>query len=222
VLTFFNEGIKMIFDLRSTPEIQRDGPEWAGVEIDKTDRFSKYGMQRSWQPVFASKDYSPEQVALRYKEYTREGTDGFVAAYRDILNAGATAAYPTILKHLAQAEPSPCLVHCTAGKDRTGVLVALIFLLLGVPKEQIAQEYSLTDQGLAHLRPDFTERLMKNPALSGNPKGIKNMISSKSANMVATIEMIDAEFGGAENYMREYCKLEDGEISQLRQNLQGQ
>jgi hypothetical protein len=209
----------VIFDLRSTPEIQRDGPEWAGVEVDKTDNFEKYGMQRSWQPVFASKDYSPEQVALRYKEYTREGTDGFVAAYRDILKAG-TGAYATILKHLAQPDPSPCLVHCTAGKDRTGVLVALIFLLFGVPREQIAHEYSLTDQGLASLRPRFTERLMKNPALSGNPQGIQNMISSKAANMEATIDMIDREFGGSENYMREYCKLSVDEISSIRKNLQ--
>jgi hypothetical protein len=213
-----DKGIKVIFDLRSTPEIQRDGPEWAGVEVDKTNSFENYGIQRSWQPVFASKDYSPEQVALRYKEYTREGTDGFVAAYRDILKAG-TEAYATILKHLAQSEPSPCLVHCTAGKDRTGVLVALIFLLLGVPREQIAQEYSLTDQGLASLRPLFTERLMKNPALSGNPQGIQNMISSKPANMEATIDMINGEFGGAENYMREYCKLSVEDIARLRKNL---
>lgn len=55
----------MIFDLRSTPEIQRDGPEWADVEVDKEDPYVEYGILRKWVPVFAAKDYGPEQVGLR-------------------------------------------------------------------------------------------------------------------------------------------------------------
>lgn len=58
-------GIKVIFDLRSAPEIQRDGPEWAGVEVDKEDPYMEYGITRKWVPVFAAKDYGPEQVGLR-------------------------------------------------------------------------------------------------------------------------------------------------------------
>lgn len=57
--------IKVIFDLRSAPEIQRDGPEWAGVEVDKEDPYMEYGITRKWVPVFAAKDYGPEQVGLR-------------------------------------------------------------------------------------------------------------------------------------------------------------
>lgn len=209
----------MIFDLRSTSEIQRDGPEWAGVAVDKTDVFEDYGIQRSWTPVFASQDYSPEQVALRYKKYTIAGTEGFVSAYRDILKAGPTA-YAAIFRHLAQAEPTPCLICCTAGKDRTGVVSALLLLLIGIPKAKVAEEYGLTDQGLASLRPLFMERLLKNPVMGGDRDAVLNMISSKPANMDATIDMLDAEFGGAENYLREYCKLTVDEIAQLKSNLQ--
>ncbi|KAF2171888.1 hypothetical protein M409DRAFT_63430 [Zasmidium cellare ATCC 36951] len=214
-------GIKVIFDLRSTPEIQRDGPEWAGVEVDKEDPYVEYGITRKWVPVFAASDYGPEQVGLRYQHYTKTGSEGFVKAYNDILLA-APSAYTAILKHLAQPNPTPCLIHCTAGKDRTGVLVALLFLLAGVDTEAIADEYSLTDLGLEHLKPLFIERLLKNPALEGNEDGVRNMVSSKRENMVATVEMIEGEFGGAEGYLRKQCGLSGEVVEALRRNLKGE
>ncbi|KAK5170324.1 uncharacterized protein LTR77_004911 [Saxophila tyrrhenica] len=211
-------GITTIFDLRSAPEIKRDGPEWADIAVDAQDVFEPYGIKRQWVPVFAEQDYGPDQVALRYKEYTREGSAGFVKAYHDIL-LSAPSAYGAMFRHLAQEKPTPCLVNCTAGKDRTGVVVALLLSLIGVDKEKIAEEYALTDQGLAELRPIFIERLLKNPALEGNREGVGNMVSSKKENMLAALEMIQKEFGGAENYMQERCGLEDEEIGRLRKNL---
>ncbi|CAK3999540.1 Tyrosine- phosphatase [Lecanosticta acicola] len=211
-------GITTIFDLRSTPEILRDGPEWSGVEIAPSDPFQPYAIQRNWTPVFAAKDYGPEQVAIRYKHYANKNTtEGFVKAYQDILLAG-TEAYTKIFRHLAN-HGGPCLVHCTAGKDRTGVLVALLFLLVGEREETIADEYSLTDKGLEHLKPLFEERLLKNPALGGNLEGVRNMTSSKRENMLATIEMIRREVGSAEQYMREKCGMSEEEVERLRRNL---
>lgn len=120
---------------------------------------------------------------------------------------------------MAQPSPEPCLVHCTAGKDRTGVLVALLYLLCGVDAETIAEEYSLTDEGLRHLRPLFTERLLNNPALAGNEAGVQNMISSKPENMRATIKMIEQVYGSAEKYLTEVVGLKEHELNQLRTNL---
>lgn len=156
----------------------------------------------------------------RYQQYTRTGSEGFVKAYHDILLA-APGAYTAIFKHLAQPSPSPCLVHCTAGKDRTGVLVALLFLLAGVDKEAIADEYSLTDLGLEHLKPLFMERLLKNPALEGNVDGVKNMVSSRRENMEATIDMIEKEVGGVQRYLKGHCGLSEEQIESLRKNLKG-
>ena len=211
-------GLKVIFDLRSAPEIKRDGPEWAGVEVNKTDVFEPHGITRQWVPVFKEADYGPEQIALRYKEYARSGSEGFVKAYHDIAENG-TKCYGTIFRHLAQENPSPCLVHCTAGKDRTGVLVAFLFMLADVPDETIAEEYSLTDQGLAALKPLFRERLLKNPVLQGNREGVNNMTSSKKENMLASLGMLRRDFGGAEGYIKSYCGLSDEEVEQLRKNL---
>ena len=70
-------------------------------------------------------------------------------------------------------------MHCTAGKDRTGVLAALILSLCGVDDETIAREYALTELGLAPLRSVFLEHLLKESALEGNMDGAVNMVSAK-------------------------------------------
>lgn len=211
-------GIRTIFDLRSAPEIKRQGAEWAGLSVDDPEIFKDCGITRQWVPVFAEEDYGPEQVGLRYKEYTRAGSEGFVKAYYDILTNGA-GAYGKIFRYLAQEKPSPCVIHCTAGKDRTGVIIALLFLLAKAPAEDIATEYALTDLGLAEKKPEFIERLLLNPQLEGNREGVANMVSSKRENMLATIEMIGEKFRGAEEYMKTYCKLGDGEVERIRRNI---
>lgn len=207
-------GIKVIFDLRSAPEIKRE----AHAEVGKEDVFRPYGIERRWTPVFAQEDYGPEQTAVRYKNYANRVSDGFVKAYHDILLHG-TRAYAAVFRHLAQERPDPCLVHCTAGKDRTGVLTALCLLLAGVDEDVIADEYSLTDQGLARLKPLFIERLKTHPALSGNDEGIANMVSSKKENMVRSIEMIKREFGGAHDYLLNQCEIPQADIERVKKNL---
>ena len=212
-----DKGIRTIFDLRSTPEIQRDGPEWAGLEVALGD-FTAYDIERLWTPVFADIDYGPEQVAVRYKDYTTWGTEGFVKAYRDILQSG-NEAYEKIFRHLAKVDTTPCLINCTAGKDRTGIAIALLLTLVGVSADSTSEEYALTDLGLADLKPMFVERLSKNPALEGNLEGVWRMVSSKKENMQAALEMIESHFGGVEQYMRQNCRLTDVEISQIKKNL---
>ena len=71
-------------------------------------------------------------------------------------------------------------IHCTAGKDRTGVICALILSLCGVDDEIVAQEYALTDLGLStKWKTSVIEHLMANPALKGNKEGAWNMIGAK-------------------------------------------
>ena len=70
-------------------------------------------MTRRWTPVFAASDYGPEQIALRYKAYTRSGTEGFVAAYRDILTH-AGPAFGEVGRWLASEEATEgqgCVFH---------------------------------------------------------------------------------------------------------------
>jgi protein tyrosine/serine phosphatase len=72
------------------------------------------------------------------------------------------------------------IVHCTAGKDRTGVLCALILSLCGVDDDVVAHEYSLTEVGLTtEWKEAVIEHLMRNQSLKTDAEGARNLISSK-------------------------------------------
>lgn len=170
IQTLRSLGVTTFFDLRSGPEIEKMKAHSPVVEIE--------GIDRVFVPVFADKDYSPEQIALRYKDYASSGTGGVTRAYQDILRS-APQSYRHVLLHLAEKPEQPCVIHCTAGKDRTGVLGALILDLTGVDKDTIAREYALTELGLEAWRPTVVEHLLQNPALEGRREGALNMVSAR-------------------------------------------
>ncbi|KAI9814542.1 MAG: hypothetical protein M1832_005722 [Thelocarpon impressellum] len=207
-------GVKTVFDLRSTPELEKQRRPGLGGDVVEIE-----GVERVFAPVFANSDYSPEQVALRYRHYASDDAEGFRRAYNDILVA-APESYRTILRHLAVQPPAgACLVHCTAGKDRTGLLVALILSLCGADDTTVAHEYELTEQGLAALKPVLVEHLLKEPALEGNRQGALNLISSKFENMMATLDLIRERWGGAAGYLKLECGLNDDELEKIRKRM---
>ncbi|KAI1392204.1 protein-tyrosine phosphatase-like protein [Hypoxylon trugodes] len=215
-------GIGRVFDLRSAVEIehgQRDGFGWKIKEWD--------GAQRQFVPVFLDQDFSPEALALRYKNYSSESAQGFVVAYGDILEAAASPSnnyqpFKTILEHLASSSPSPptpCLIHCTAGKDRTGVICGLILSLCGVPDEIVAHEYSLTDLGLKSRHEELIAHLMSTPSLRDHPVEARRMISSQKEAMLGTLARLRETYGSVEKCVIALGLLSPDGIQQLRSNL---
>jgi protein tyrosine phosphatase len=75
------------------------------------------------------------------------GTEGFAQAYMSMM-PNIRNFFPPILEHIVKKK-TPFIVHCTAGKDRTGVTCALLQMICGVDEEQIAWEYELTRRCMA-------------------------------------------------------------------------
>ncbi|RBR12875.1 uncharacterized protein FIESC28_08438 [Fusarium coffeatum] len=200
--------ISHVYDLRSRTEIERYATgtrEWPGAE-------------RVFVPVFLDEDYGPEAIAIRFRNYTAEGTEGFVEAYRGIWEAG-TKPINTIISHLAKPDPSPLLIHCTAGKDRTGVVCAFILSLCGVDDQTIAHEYALTEAGLGDFRDDLLKAMMKIPELQENPEGAKRMLGARPENMLAALEALREQHGSVEQYLVKNCGLSEDDLQQVRRNL---
>ena len=164
--------VKKVFDLRSVPEITKNG-------VGRID-----GVEWIHVPVFREEDYSPEKMAIRWGYYT-SGLDGFISAYTGILQHGREP-FGTILRQLRDSDES-VVIHCTAGKDRTGVICAIILKLLGCEDEVVAREYELTTIG---LRTDHSKILAAVAHVGSKPReaynrdgtfkeGILNMLSSK-------------------------------------------
>ena len=172
--------------------------------------------------MFSEQDYSPEAVAIRYKNYTSEdGIAGFVAAYTSILESGVRT-FTEIFTFLRDAGPGEkCLVHCSAGKDRTGVLCALVLMLAGCGDEEVAEEYALSEEGLRELKPVMVERLMAVEGLDADREGVERMVGSRRENMLASIRMIREKFGGVEGYLRGRCGFGEGDLERIRSNILG-
>ncbi|KAG5984680.1 hypothetical protein E4U55_003761 [Claviceps digitariae] len=209
-------SITHVFDLRSDLEIHRQGGPSAAAACSSAPP----ALTRHHLPVFPLTEYTPEAIALRYQHYGAvDTTAGFVRAYRDILRAGAQRAFAPILRHLARRDPSPCLVHCTAGKDRTGLLCAIVLALCGVDDETIAWEYALTEDGLRPLKPAMVAALMAVPGVVVDEEGAMRMLSSRPESMLATLRLIRREYGSVEDYVLYQCGVSPRDIDQLRTNF---
>ncbi|OTB07331.1 hypothetical protein M426DRAFT_249195 [Hypoxylon sp. CI-4A] len=211
--------IQRVFDLRSAVEIEQGQREGHGWKIKEWD-----GARRHFVPVFLDQDYSPEALALRYKNYASETAQGFIKAYSDILAAAASPSnsfqpFKTILEHVASPSPKPCLVHCTAGKDRTGVICALILSLCGVDDDVVAHEYSLTDLGLKSRHEELIAHLMNNPSLLNQRDAARRMVSSQKEAMLGTLAKIRETYGSVEKCVIDLELLSIDGIKQLRENL---
>lgn len=112
-------------------------------------------------------------------------------------------------------------MHCTAGKDRTGVIVAVILRLLGVEVEHVCKEYELTELGLSSKRKSFVDRILSTGAFEGEEgkAAAVRMTGARAESMRATLAMIDEKWGGVEGYVREICGADDAMLEGLRRNL---
>jgi protein-tyrosine phosphatase len=101
-----------------------------------------------------------------------------------------TARFRALFAHLLE-DRAPLVIHCTAGKDRTGFACALILHALGVPDDLIAQDYLLTNR--------FYRR---DPSASSDlPDDVRQVLGSVEASfLAAAFEAISAEYGDLETY----------------------
>ncbi|KAF8897784.1 protein-tyrosine phosphatase-like protein [Infundibulicybe gibba] len=201
-------GIAKIFDLRSDTEMKRYNspvPVIDGVEV-------------RWTPVFKTEDYSPEMMAKRFQLYASGKIEAFMQLYSQILDH-AGPSFGAILRHIRDKPSEGCLFHCTAGKDRTGLIAAIILKLGGVDNEVIAEEYALTRIGREPSRLMIMERLAKEPYFQSNNEAAMNMLSCRHETMVAFLKLFEEKYGGAEEYCKKHMGLTDDDLTAIRNNI---
>lgn len=185
-------GVKSAFDFRGTEErtaalcrVQEIAVH--SLPIEPTVVASLRALVAGGQPLTPSA--AREAMRDSYRSYVQQNTPRF----------------RTLFAHLLE-DRAPLVIHCTAGKDRTGFACALILHSLGVPDDVIAEDYLLTNR--------FYRR---DPNASTDlPDDVRQAISSVEASfLAAAFEAINADYGNLESYFADGLGLGAGERARL-------
>jgi protein-tyrosine phosphatase len=103
------------------------------------------------------------------------------------------AAIRQVLETIAAAEDGAVMFHCTAGKDRTGIIAALLLGIGGVDSETISEDYSLTYERIA---PMLAELINDARARGADVAKFEPMLQSRIETMRNFLAHIDAVYGG--------------------------
>ena len=189
-------GLRVVIDLRTREEVVLEGPgplvRDGRVDIRHRSLLPEGGERTDigvdaklpWQGRPLGGDPAEAPAVRAYLGYLRDRPDSIVGALRDVARGEGAA-----------------IVHCAAGKDRTGVVCALALAAVGVPREAIVADYVATGERLgpllARLRssPTYAEDLEGRPDESHRPR---------AENMARVLDVLDARAGGPCGWLDEH------------------
>src|SRR5688572_15120300 len=141
---------------------------------------------------------------MRSFTHLEERTAFLVERYLDMAVTGAEAIGEA-LRLVADAQASPLVVHCIAGKERTGMVCGLTLSLLGVSDEIVAADYALSEE------PEATYR-------ARNAIHRQDVVVAPAAAMLGFLTGLRSAHGSIESYVRS-LGVTDAHISALRSHL---
>ncbi|AEW98981.1 tyrosine-protein phosphatase [Streptantibioticus cattleyicolor] len=185
-------GVRTVIDLRYPWEIAARGrvPDYQGLEY--------------------------HNLSIEHRPYDQAEIDPGVDPWRYLADrfaevaADGTAEIRQALETVAAAPPAPVVIHCASGKDRTGLLAALLLALLGVGEDDILADFALTELASERLVADWRtanpERTLKWPAFGRAPAKVMRLV----------LDDLAAVYGSVHDYAVKEAGVREEVIETLR------
>jgi protein-tyrosine phosphatase len=176
-------GIRTVVDLRTDRERAEDPPADIPVEVVHVQTLEEGGDVAA--EVEAAAENAPD-----YASATRDVYLIFLERFR--------SNFARAVAEVAGANEGGVLVHCAGGKDRTGLVTAFLLRLAGVPVEDIASDYALSEE---RLRPRH-EAWLAEAETEAERERLRRITATPPAAMVGVLEELDRRYGSVEGYLR--------------------
>jgi protein-tyrosine phosphatase len=177
-------GVQRIVDLRFHSELAADPPQDLPVEVVHV-------------PVLPEVDSGEFQDIDRVAERAGDATEAIRYVYLEFLER-FDQRFARAIEAVAFAPEGAVLVHCMGGKDRTGLVSALLLRLAGVAIDDIAQDYAVSSANLRVLNEQWIEEA---PNDFERERRVR-MSATPAQAMVDVMETIENRYGSALGYLR--------------------
>ena len=204
------QSLEVVLDLRTDQEVELEGPgpltREPRVRIEHRSLYPRSGgntdldaaVVNLWPRTDASLWPDEPRVVQAYLSYMTARPDSIVGSIRTIANA-----------------PGAVLVHCAAGKDRTGVVVALALDAAGVDRGAIVSDYLATARRIDAI----IARLVSSPTYRSELEGHDPRAHAPApGTMERVLELLDDSFGGSSAWLSAHG-VSDAELDRLRRRI---
>jgi protein-tyrosine phosphatase len=199
-------GIRTVVDLRGDHELEADPPAELPVDVLHVPFMEQN--EAAFAEVEAVARAAGEAAGDDVARRTRDVYLVFLEHFKQNVAAG--------LRAVARAPEGGVVVHCLGGKDRTGLLTALLLHLAGVDAEQIGADYGLSEE---RLRPRHDVWIAE-AETEAERERLRRVLQSPAASMVAVLKELEKRYGSVEDYLRS-AGVTDEELELARARLRG-
>ncbi len=189
------DGVTVVIDLRFQQEIDKQANPFAARD---DMNYLHLPMMSTAQTDAMNVVRAATTTQEAYKA-TLEGFGGNIAA---------------ILIGIAESPVGRVVLHCSAGKDRTGLSVALALSAIGVSKHDIARDYALTDM---FLQASYDQELAQISDLEERQKAAEDL-QTKPEYILDTLEFLEQKYGSTQGYL-ESCGVPPETLAKLKNRL---
>ena len=204
-----NLEIRLICDLRTEAEVEK-----------RPDKLPTKAPPSYLHLPAQSLDHSARLRGLAAIFFNRANLDGLMdEGYKRIMIDDNAPLIGSVLKEIADPANLPIVVHCSAGKDRTAIIMALIFTILGVPQQTILADYTLSNLHYEKIEAGIAQEVESLRHFGITVDHLQAVILTRAERLQNMFLHIDQKYGSVQSYLLNFAGLHSDDIHQIRQNF---